>query len=76
MQQFVGDEGGLEARNALQLLHTVFLLYKELKSRWKRVVSLIYKKIHTNKEMPDDLLDSAEAPKDLTKAMQEPFVTR
>ncbi len=38
--QFVG-EGGLDSRNAIQLLHTVFSLYLVLKSRWKRVVGLV-----------------------------------
>ena len=75
MIQFVG-EGGLDSRNAIQLLHTVFSLYLVLKSRWKRVVGLVWKKIHANEQMPDDLLDSIEAPKDLVKAMQEPLVTR
>jgi hypothetical protein len=75
MIQFVG-EGGLDSRNAIQLLHTVFSLYLVLKSRWKRVVGLVWKKIHANKQMPDNLLDSIEAPKALVKAMQEPLVTR
>ncbi len=76
MQQFVG-EGGLDARNAIQLLHTVFALYLVLKSRWKRVVGLVWQKLHTsNEQMPDELLNSIEAPKDLMKAMQEPLVTR
>jgi hypothetical protein len=76
MQQFVG-EGGLDARNALQLLHTVFSLYLVLKSRWKRVVKLVWAKTNaTQEEMPDDLLNSIDAPKDLLKAMQEPLVTR
>jgi hypothetical protein len=57
MQQFVG-EGGLDAQNALQLLHAIFSLYKELKSRWKRVVSLVWKGMHTNEQIPDNLLNS------------------
>jgi hypothetical protein len=74
MQHFV-DEGGLDTWNALQLLHTIFSLYLVLKSRWKRVVSLVCKKIHTNKQMSDNLLNSIKAPKDHVKAMQEPLAT-
>ena len=43
---------------------------------WKRVVGLVWKKIHANEQMLDDLLDSIEAPKDLVKAIQELLVTR
>jgi hypothetical protein len=76
MQQYVG-EGGLDSRNAIQLLHTVFSLYNELRPRWKRVVKLLWAKTHTQQdEMPDDLLNSTDAPKDLLKAMQEPLITR
>jgi hypothetical protein len=76
MQQYVG-EGGLDARNAIQLLHTVFSLYHELRPRWKRIVKLVWAKTHeTQEEMPADLLHSIDAPKDLLKAMQEPLVTR
>jgi hypothetical protein len=75
MQQFVG-EGGLDARSALQLLHTLFSLYLVLKSRWKRVISLVWKQINTQEQILVDLLISADAPKDLVKAMQEPLVTR
>jgi hypothetical protein len=32
LQQYDG-EGGLEARNAIQLLQTIFAFYKELKGR-------------------------------------------
>jgi hypothetical protein len=32
--------------------------------------------MHANEQMPDDLLDSIKAPKDLVKAMQELLVTR
>jgi hypothetical protein len=35
-QHFVGI-GGLDSRNAIQLLHTMFALYKELKKGWKRL---------------------------------------
>jgi hypothetical protein len=70
-------EGGLDARNAIQLLHTVFSNYLVLKSRWRRVVGLVWQKLHTSDEqMPDELLNSIEAPKDLMKAMEEPLVTR
>jgi hypothetical protein len=56
---------------------TVFSLYFVLKARWKRVVKSVWAKTHTrNKAMPEDLLDSIEAPKELLKAMQEPLITR
>jgi hypothetical protein len=45
MQQFVG-EGGLDAWNAIQMLHTMFSLYLVLKSRWKRVVGSMAKTSH------------------------------
>jgi hypothetical protein len=76
MQQYVG-EGGLDSRNAIQLLHTIFSLYNELRPRWKRVVKLVWAKTHAEgEEMPENLLNSTEAPKNLLKAMQEPLVTR
>jgi hypothetical protein len=36
LQHFVGV-GGLESQNAIQLLPTMFALYKELKKGWKRL---------------------------------------
>jgi hypothetical protein len=43
MQQVV-SKGGLESQNAIQFLHTIFSLYLVLKSSWKRLVSLVWKK--------------------------------
>ncbi len=43
LQHFVGV-GGLESRNAIQLLHTMFALYKELKKGWKKIVRAVWKK--------------------------------
>jgi hypothetical protein len=75
LQHFVGV-GGLESRNAIQLLHTMFALYKELKKGWKKIVRAVWKKVRGTEAMPDNLLDSEDAPKDVTQAMQEPLVTR
>jgi hypothetical protein len=69
LQQYVG-EGGLEARNAIQLVHTIYAFYKELKGRWTRAVKALWKRMHGNEDMPDDFA------KDLLKAMQEPLTTR
>ena len=75
LQQYVG-EGGLESRNAIQLLHTIYSFYKELKGRWTKAVRAVWKKVY-GEEMPDDALDAVEdIPKDLLKAMQEPLITR
>ena len=75
LQQYVG-EGGLEARNAIQLLHTIYSFYKELKERWTKAVRTVWKKVY-GEEMPDDALDAVEdIPKDLLKVMQEPLITR
>jgi hypothetical protein len=63
-------------RNVIQLLHTMFVLYKELKKRWKKIVRAVWKKVRGTEVMPDNLLDLADAPKSVTQAMQEPLVTR
>jgi hypothetical protein len=44
LQHFVGV-GGLESWNAIQLLHTMFALYKELTTRWKKIVRAVWKKV-------------------------------
>ena len=75
LQYYVGV-GGLDSRNAIQLLHTMFVLYKELKMGWKKIVRAVWKKVRGTEVMPDNLLDSEDAPKDVMKAMQEPLVTR
>ena len=73
MEQYVG-EGGLDARNAIQLLHTVYSLYNELRPRWKKVVRLVWEKIHGGElEMPNNFV---EVPADFLKAMQTPLITR
>jgi hypothetical protein len=43
LQQYVG-KGGLDASNAIQLLHTIFSFYKELKGRWSKAAKAIWKK--------------------------------
>jgi hypothetical protein len=75
LQHFVGV-GGLESRNAIQLLHTMFALYRELKRGWKKIVRAVWKNVYGTEAMPNNLLDSEDAPKDVTQAMQEPLVTR
>jgi hypothetical protein len=78
LQQYVG-EGGLEARNAIQLLHTIFSFYKELKGRWSKAAKAVWKKEQQEgaETMLEDAFDFAEEiPLDLLKAMQEPLITR
>ncbi len=76
LQQYVGD-GGLEARNAIQLLHTIFSFYKELKGRWSKAVKAIWKKTVGDESMPIDVFNTTkEIPQDLLKAMQEPLIIR
>jgi hypothetical protein len=75
LQYYVGV-GGLDLRNAIQLLHTMFALYMELKKGWKKIVRAVWKKLRRTEIMPENLLDTEDAPKDVTQAMQEPLVTR
>jgi hypothetical protein len=75
LQYYVGV-GGLDLRNAIQLLHTMFALYMELKKGWKKIVRAVWKKLRRTEVMPGNLLDTEDAPKDVTQAMQEPLVTR
>jgi hypothetical protein len=71
LQQHVGD-GGLETRNATQLLHATFSFYEEMNGRWSKAVKAIWKKLHG-----DETFDSLKGmPKDLLKATQEPLITR
>ena len=74
LQHFVGV-GGLELQNAIQLLHNMFALYKELKKGWKKIVRVLWKKVRGTEALPENLLDLEEAPKDVTQAMQEPVIT-
>lgn len=60
--------------NAIQLLHTMFALYKELKTRWKKIVRAGWKKVRGTEVMPESLLDSEDAPKDVMQAMQEQLI--
>jgi hypothetical protein len=53
MQHYMG-EGSLDAHNAIQLLHTIFSLYNELRTRWKRVVKLVWAMIHIEQEIPKE----------------------
>jgi hypothetical protein len=75
LQHFVGV-GGLESCNAIQLLHTMFALYKDLKKGWKKIVRAVWKKVRGKETMPENLVDTEDAPNDVTQAMQEPLVTR
>jgi hypothetical protein len=75
LQYYVGV-GGLDLQNAIQLLHTMFALYMELKKGWKKIVRAVWKKIRGTEVMPENLPNTEDAPKDVTQAMQEPLVTR
>jgi hypothetical protein len=80
LQQYVG-EGGLDARNAIQLLHTIFSFYKELKGRWSKAAKAVWKKQRGDEQgddtiMLEDAFAVDEIPRDLLKAMQEPLITR
>jgi hypothetical protein len=72
---FVGV-GGLELQNAIQSLHTMFALYNELKTRWKKIVRrAVWKKVCGTEVMPENLPGSKDIPKDVMQAMQELLVT-
>jgi hypothetical protein len=45
LQQHVGD-GGLEARNAMQLLHTMFSFCEQMRGRWSKAVTTVWKRLH------------------------------
>jgi hypothetical protein len=46
----------------------MFALYnKELKTRWKKIVRSVWKKVRATEAIPENLLDSKEAPKFATK---------
>jgi hypothetical protein len=75
MIHFVG-EGGFDSRNTIQLIHTVFFSLPCLEIQVEESGRVSMEEMHANEQMPVDLLDSVEAPKDLVKAMQEPLVTR
>jgi hypothetical protein len=71
LQYYVGV-GGLDLRNAIQLLHTLFALYME----WKKIVRAVWKKLCGTEVMPENSLDTEDALKDVTQVIQEPLVTR
>jgi hypothetical protein len=76
LQQYVGD-GGLEARNAIQQLHTIFSFYKELIGRWSKAVKAIWKKTAGDGLVPNNVFNTTEEIlQDLLKAMQEPLIIR
>jgi hypothetical protein len=52
----------------------MFALYKELKTRWK-VIRAVWKKVCGTEVMLENLLDSKDAPKEVTHAMQKLLVT-
>jgi hypothetical protein len=54
----------------------MFALCMELKKGWKKIVRAVWKKLRGTEVMPENLLDTKDAPKDVTQAMQEPLVTR
>jgi len=67
IEQYIGT-GGLEKRDALQLAHAVFDLFKcfkELQGNWKEFVTVIW-----NDEYP-----TTSIPKDLVLSVQEHFMT-
>jgi hypothetical protein len=75
LQCYVGI-GSLHLWNAIQLLHTMFALYMELKKAWKKkIVRAIWKKDRGMEVMPENFLNMEDAPKDVTQVMQEPLVT-
>jgi hypothetical protein len=41
----------------------------------EKIVRAVWKKVCGTEAIPDNLLDSEDAPKDMTQAMQEPLVT-
>jgi hypothetical protein len=53
----------------------MFALYEEPKTRWKKLVRAVWKKVSDTEVMPENLLDSEVAPRDVAQAMQEPLVT-
>jgi len=68
IQQYIGL-GGLEKRDALQLAHAVFDLFKcfrELQGNWKEFVTVIWNDQHPNTDVP----------KELVLSIQEPLLTR
>jgi hypothetical protein len=76
LQPYIG-EGGLKARNGIQLLHTIFAFHKELKGRWSKAVKAIWKKMVGDELMPNNVFNTSKwIPQDLLKAMQEPLITR
>jgi hypothetical protein len=54
----------------------MFALYKDIKTRWKKIVRTVWKKVRGTEKMPENLLDSEDAPKHLMQVMQEPIITR
>jgi hypothetical protein len=76
LQLYVG-KGGLDACNAIQLLHIILYLYKELKGRWSKAAKAVWRKEQGNNTMLEDAFSAVqEIPRDLLKAMQEPLITR
>ena len=59
--------GGLDSDDALQLLHTLFSFYVEVRSFWSDIIKEVCTKLD---------LDIDALPKDLQAAMQQPLTTR
>jgi hypothetical protein len=53
--------------NTIQLLHTMFALYKELKKRCKKIVRAFWKKLCCTEVMHNNLLDLADVTKEVTQ---------
>ena len=69
MEQYIG-EGGLDKRNAVQLLHTVFSMYEAVKIQRSKLVTQLWLKLK-----PDDTTYET-LPTELTRSLQEPLITR
>ena len=63
-------EGGLDKRNAIQLLHTVFSMYEVVKVRRNKLVTQLWIKLN-----PDDITYET-LPNELLRTLQEPLITR
>ena len=70
IEKMIG-KGGLDSDNAVQLLHTIYSLYYELRYEWKKLITDVYL---AENNLPQD--GSVKIPSALVLAMQEPLHTR
>jgi hypothetical protein len=75
IRHYMGD-GGLDNRNAMQLIHAVWDMFAKFKEyfasdTWRRALSRMWKEW---KEIQEG--DEEEVPKDLAASIQEPLITR